>query len=144
MTVVDLNVLLYAVNSSSRQHPVARGWLESAIASHEPTGLAWTVLLGFLRLTTRPGILPHPLRVEEASEVISDWLAQPGVRLVTETDEHWLHLRRLLAASGTGGNLTTDAHLAALAIAHGATLVSFDHDFARFPVLSWLNLSTTA
>ncbi len=63
MTVVDLNVLLYAVNSSSRQHPVARGWLESAIASHEPTGLTWTVLLGFLRLTTRPGILPRPLRV---------------------------------------------------------------------------------
>ncbi|MXZ61589.1 MAG: type II toxin-antitoxin system VapC family toxin [Acidobacteria bacterium] len=144
MTVVDLNVLLYAVNSSSRQHPVARGWLESAIASHEPTGLAWTVLLGFLRLTTRPGILPRPLRVEEASEVISDWLDQPGVRLVMETDEHWLHLRRLLASSGTGGNLTMDAHLAALAISHGATLVSFDNDFARFPVLSWLNLSTTA
>jgi len=144
VTVVDLNVLLYAVNSSSRQHPVARGWLESAIASHEPTGLAWTVLLGFLRLTTRPGILPRPLRVEEASEVISDWLAQPGVRLVMETDEHWLHLRRLLASSGTGGNLTMDAHLAALAISHGATLVSFDNDFARFPVLSWLNLSTIA
>ena len=141
MTVVDLNVLLYAVNSSSRQHSVAREWLESAIASHEPTGLAWTVLLGFLRLTTRPGILPHPLRVEGAIEVINDWLAQPGVRLVRETDEHWLHVRRLLASSGAGGNLTTDAHLAALAISHGATLVSFDHDFARFPGLHWLNLS---
>ena len=144
MTVVDLNVLVYAVNSSSRQHPVARAWLESAIASHEPTGLAWTVLLGFLRLTTRPGILPHPLGVEDAGEVISDWLAQPGVRVVTETDEHWLHLRRLLASSGTGGNLTTDAHLAALAISHGATLVSFDHDFARFAGLHWLNPARSA
>ena len=143
MTVVDLNVLLYAVNSSSRQHPVARAWLEAAIASHEPTGLAWTVLLGFVRLTTRPGILPRPLGVEDAGEVISDWLAQPGVRLVTETDEHWLHLCRLLVSSGTGGNLTSDAHLAALAISHGATLVSFDHDFARFPGLHWLNPDRT-
>lgn len=139
MTVVDLNVLIYAVNSSSRHHRAARRWLESAIASHEPTGLAWTVLLGFLRLTTRTGILPNPLSVEEASDVISDWLAQPGVRVVNETDEHWLHLRRLLASSGTGGNLTTDAHLAALAISHGATLVSFDHDFARFSGVDWRN-----
>lgn len=104
-------------------------------------GLPGRCCFGFLRLTTRPGILRHPLREEEASEVISDWLAQPGVRLVTEADEHWLHLRRLVAASGAGGNLAADAHLAALAISHGATLVSFDHDFARFPGLHWLNLS---
>ena len=139
MTIVDLNVLVYAVNTSARHHLVARAWLETAIASHEPTGLGWTVLLGFLRLTTRKGILPNPLGVSQASEVVSDWLAQPGVRVVTETDEHWRHLRRLLASSGTGGNLTSDAHLAALALSHGATLVSFDHDFARFPGLHWLH-----
>lgn len=30
-----------------------------------------------------------------------------------------------------------DAHLAALAIGHGADLVSYDSDFARFPGLRW-------
>ncbi len=141
MTLVDLNVLLYAVNSSSRHHTVAREWLEAAIASHEPTGLSWVVLIGFLRLTTRSGILPEPLQIEEAGELVSGWLVQPGVRVVNPTGEHWHHLEQLLTSSGTGGNLTTDAHLAALAISHGATLVSFDHDFARFPSLRWQNLS---
>ncbi len=141
MTVVDLNVLVYAVNSSSRHHRVAREWLESAIASNEPTGLTWTVVLGFLRLTTRTGILPRPLTVVQANGVVAEWLAQPGVRIVQETEEHWRHLSRLLASTGTGGNLTTDAHLGAIAVSHGATLVSFDHDFARFTGLRWLNLS---
>ncbi len=141
MTVVDLNVLLYAVNSSARRHRVAREWLETAIGSDEPTGLAWTVLLGFLRLSTRRGIISQPLGVEAASRLVADWLAEPGVRLVTETEEHWRHLSDLLAHTGTGGNLTTDAHLAAIAISRGATLVSFGHDFDRFPGLRWLNLS---
>ena len=55
------------------------------------------------------------------------WLGQPPVRLVRETDEHWRHLERLLSETGTGGNLTSDAYLAALAISRGATLVSFDN-----------------
>ena len=132
MTLVDLNVLLYAVNASSRNHPTPREWLESAIDSDEPIALAWTVVLGFLRLSTRPDILPKPLPVEDACAVITAWLDHPGVRLVRETEGHWLHLTRLLGHAGTGGNLTSDAHLAALAISHGASLVSFDHDFARF------------
>ena len=40
---------------------------------------------------------------------------------------------------GDDGNLTTDAHLAALAISHGAVLASCDADFARFSRLRWHN-----
>ena len=40
---------------------------------------------------------------------------------------------------GTGGNLTTDAHLAALAVEHGCTLYSTDADFGRFSGLDWRN-----
>jgi hypothetical protein len=54
-------------------------------------------------------------------------------------DEHWRLLRGLLLASGTAGNLTTDAHLAALALEHGAELCSTDADFARFPGVRWRN-----
>ncbi|MBM4090479.1 MAG: type II toxin-antitoxin system VapC family toxin [Planctomycetes bacterium] len=51
--------------------------------------------------------------------------------------EHRRIFRSLLQASGTAGNLTTDAYLAALAIGHGAVIVSCDRDFARFPGLRW-------
>ena len=78
------------------------------------------------------GILARPLETEDALGVVDDWLAAPHARLLEATSRHWPILRRLLAGAGVAGNLTNDAHLAALAIEHGATLVSFDRDFERF------------
>jgi hypothetical protein len=63
---------------------------------------------------------------------VDAWLGRDTVRVVREKDDHWATLRALLAASGTAGNLTTDAHLAALALSHDAVLVSSDADFTRF------------
>ena len=139
MKIVDLNVLLYAINRSAKHHARARLCWEAALESDEPVGLAWVVILGFLRLTTRPSIFPRPLDTGQACDRVERWFANPNVRIVRETDEHRRHLRRLLEETGTAGNLTTDAHLAALALSHGATLVSFDNDFARFPRLRWIN-----
>lgn len=138
MTLVDLNVVLYAVNTSAVHHVPARAWWESALEGSEPVGLAWLVITGFLRLSTQVAILPRAFTVEQACARVERWLSQPPVRIVRETDEHWRHLHRLVSETGTGGNLTADAHLAALAISHGATLVSFDNDFARFPELRWV------
>ena len=70
---------------------------------------------------------------------LDTWLARDTVRIVRERDEHWATLRSMLASSGTAGNLTTDAHLAALALSHEAVLVSSDADFARFRGLKLLN-----
>ena len=137
MKLVDLNILLYVVNEDARQHEVALQWWNSALRSDQPIGLAWVVLLGFLRLSTNPAVFPAPLSAETAVETVDTWLGLEQVRLVQETRDHWHILRNLLAATGTAGNLTTDSHLAALALSHGATLVSFDHDFARFPKLRW-------
>ena len=139
MKIVDLNVLLYAINSSAKHHKKARCCWEAALGNDEPVGLAWTVILGFLRLTTRPSIFPRPLDVGEACKWVERWLARPNVRIVQESDEHMRFLRGLLEETGAAGNLTSDAHLAALALSHGATLVSFDNDFARFPRLRWIN-----
>ncbi len=139
MKLVDLNVLLYAVNRSAPQHQRIRRWWEDAVNGAEPVGLAWIVVLGFLRLTTKHGVFPNPTTAEQACARIDRWLGLPTVQIVNEDEEHWLHLRRLVEDSGTGGNLTTDAHLAALAISHGATLVSCDMDFARFSELRWIN-----
>jgi len=137
MKVVDLNVLLYAVNENSVHHVAALRWWEKALNGDETIGLPWVVLIGFLRLSTSPAVFPRPLDVDAALEKVDAWLALDATRLVTEKDEHWEILRSLLAESGTAGNLTTDAHLAALTIGHGAVLASFDTDSSRFKGLRW-------
>jgi toxin-antitoxin system PIN domain toxin len=137
--IVDLNVLLYAVTSDAAQHDVVHAWWEKAMNDEETVGLPWVVLLGFLRLATNPRIFPRPLAPEAAAERIDRWLSRENFRVVRENDDHWVTLKSLLRVSGTAGNLTTDAHLAALALTHGAVLVSCDADFARFKGLRWEN-----
>ena len=137
MKLVDLNVLLYAINRDSVHHETALCWWTDALQGDEPVGLSWAVLLGFLRLTTNPAIFREPLDSKTALARVDTWLGLDQTRLVQETEDHWHILRALLSETGPAGNLTTDAHLAALAISHGATLVSFDNDFSRFPKLRW-------
>jgi len=139
----DVNVLLYAANTASAEHEEARTWLEAAFNEPGGVGLAWVALLGFVRLVTRRGILSKPLPVEDALSVVRAWLAQPQASVLNPTERHLQILSRLLVAVGAGGDLTTDAHLAALAIEHGATLGSFDRDFERFSGLAFEALGQT-
>jgi len=96
-------------------------------------------VLSFVRLTTSRSAFASPLRVGDAIDLVDSWFAQPNVRIVQPTARHSETCFGLLRTIGTGGNLTTDAHLAALAIEHGCTLYSTDPDFARFPGLKWEN-----
>jgi hypothetical protein len=139
MKLVDLNVLLYAINRDAAHHRAVHAWWERAVNGEEPIGLAWLVLLGFLRLGTHPGVFRAPLTAAQAIDHVDRWLAHPNVRVLNETDQHWRVLRELLGETGSVGNLTSDAHLAALALEHTASLVSTDADFARFPRLRWEN-----
>ena len=117
MKIPDVNLLLYAYEPEARLHDRARDWLEEALSGSETLGLAWVALLGF----------------------VQEWLNQPPATVVHPTQRHAAVLRDLLAPLGAGGNLTTDAHLAALAIEHGATLCSSDNDFGRFRGLNWID-----
>lgn len=137
MKIPDVNLLLYAYDSRSARHGDARKWLERTLSGSEPVGLAWVVLLAFLRLSTRSVVVEQPLEVGTALALVESWLDQPCATAIYPTDRHAAVLRELLTPLGTAGNLTTDAHLAALAIEHGATLCSCDSDFARFPRLRW-------
>ena len=139
MKLVDLNVLLYAVNRDAPRHEAIRSWWEKALVDDDPVALPWVVILGFLRLATNSRVFADPLSPNQAIEHVEAWLAHPNVRLVAEIEEHWRILKELLTEAGTAGNLTTDAHLAALAISHGATLASCDADFGRFRSLRWEN-----
>lgn len=139
MIVVDANLLIYAVNRDAPLHRRAKRWLEAAIAGPETVGLSWNVLLAFLRLTTRAGVFRNPLAVESAFDVVDTWLDQPVVTTIEPAARHLRVLRDLVLPLGMGGNLTSDAHLAALAIEHSALLCSTDSDFARFARLRWRN-----
>ncbi|MGH8276770.1 MAG: TA system VapC family ribonuclease toxin [Steroidobacteraceae bacterium] len=132
-----MNTLLFAVNTASDQHPAALRALEDGYAAPRGVGFAWVALLAFLRLSTRSGIFPTPLSVEDSLRVIEHWLDHPNAQLVHPGERHAQVLGGLLRAAGTAGNLTTDAHLAALAIEHDARIVSFDRDFARFAGVQW-------
>lgn len=139
MKLVDANVLLYAVNEDAPQHAKSRAWLERALSGPEPVAFDWTVLLAFLRLSTRSAVFPRPLSVAQAIEVMQSWLAQPCAEIVDAAEPHLDVLARLLGPLGTAGNLTADAHLAAVALEYGAELCSCDADFSRFPGLRWTN-----
>lgn len=137
MKLPDVNLLLYALDTSSARHDEARDWVELTLSGTETVALTWVTLLAFLRLSTRAAVFTAPINPADALDIIDGWLAQPAVTIVHPTDRHSAVLRDLLAPLGTGGNLTTDAHLAALAIEHGAELCSCDGDFARFAGLRW-------
>ena len=139
MKIVDLNVLLYASNEDAPQHEVIRGWWQSALRGDESLGLPWVVLLGYLRLTTNPRVFPKPISHRQALDKIDAWQALPIVHVPTAKQDHWRVLSGLVQQAGAAGNLTTDAHLAALAITRDATIVSCDHDFARFSGLRYFN-----
>jgi hypothetical protein len=130
--LVDANLLIYAVDADSPRHREARAWLEETLSGSRRVGLAWVVILAFLRITTRAGILHRPLPPDRALAYVDSWLEQPFVRAIGPGAHHWAVLRTLLATTGTAGNLTSDAHLAALALEHGAAVYSTDRDFARF------------
>lgn len=139
MKLPDVNLLLYAYDSNSPHHLPARKWLEQVLSGSEAVGFTWVVLLGFLRLSTRSQVYARPLQPAEAFEFIDSWLEQPCAILLQPTERHLVLLRGLVESLGTAGNLTMDAHLAALAIEHGAEVCSADSDFARFPGLRWTN-----
>jgi uncharacterized protein len=135
----DVNLLLYAVDRKAPQHSAARKWLEETLSGGEDVRLAWMVILAFLRLSTLSARSAQPMTIDAAFSVVLGWLDHPSVSIAQPGPEHARILHRLLTRAGTGGNLTTDAHLAALAIEHDAELASADNDFARFPGLRWRN-----
>ncbi len=139
MILVDANLLIYAHNASSTHYHDARQWLQSELAGPGPVGVSWTSLLAFLRISTSPRVFPAPFSLEEASTVVDQLLTQPSLTVLQPGRRHWAILRQLLVDAQARGPLAMDAHLAALALEHGATMYTTDRDFARFPGLRVVN-----
>tara|TARA_R110002096_G_scaffold397065_1_gene593005 strand:- start:994 stop:1419 length:426 start_codon:yes stop_codon:yes gene_type:complete len=139
MICPDVNLLLYACFPSFPDHAKAKGWWDGILSSSQRVCLGHVVVLGFIRISTSSRVFDRPISIEDSIEVVDAWLAQPNVEFIGPADGHWEHLRAMLRAAKTGGNLTTDAHIAALAADYGLVVYSNDADFARFPAIKWVN-----
>lgn len=139
MIIPDLNLLVYAYNSSSTQHLEARDWWNSCLSGREPVGVAWLVALGFIRLWTSPRIFANPMTADLAVSHVESWIERRVVRMLDPGPDHAKIVFRMIRESGNGGNLTMDAHLAALAVEHRGTIHTADTDFARFSGLEFSN-----
>ncbi len=139
MILLDANLLIYSVNQDMPHHKKARAWWEGALSGPDAVGLPWVSLMAFLRICTNPRIFESPLSPERTMGFIDEWLARPNVRMVTPGIGHWAILKNLVRQTGTAGNLTTDAHIAALALEHGCTICSADNDFKRFSGVTHIN-----
>jgi toxin-antitoxin system PIN domain toxin len=139
MILPDVNVLVHAHNADSAVHTQARQWWDHCLSGSEGIGLAWATLLGFIRVTTNRKIVQRPLPVAEVTAQIATWLELPHIHVAQPSDTHFARLRAELDRLGTAANLTTDAHLAVLAMERGYVLYTTDRDFARFRGLRWSN-----
>ncbi|MBA3420366.1 MAG: type II toxin-antitoxin system VapC family toxin [Thermoleophilaceae bacterium] len=137
MKLVDANVLLYAVNEDEPHHTEAKNWLDTSLVRTESIGFAWSIVLAFLRVSTRSPAFARPFDTEHAVARLEKWLAQPPAVVVEPTRRHLPLVAGLLRSVGTAGNLVNDAHLAALALEHDATVISYDSDFGRFEGVRW-------
>jgi uncharacterized protein len=139
VTILDVNVLLYAHDADAPQHAPAKAWLEKLFLSPERVGFPWAVIWGFLRVSTNRHIQARPRTPASALDRIKDWLKQPNVSLIEPGPKHLEVLEQLVNHYQLSGPLISDAVLAALAIEHGATLASTDLGFRRFANLRWVN-----
>ena len=139
MILVDANLLVYANVADFEQHDRARAWLDEQLGGTASVGLPWASLVAYVRLVTNPRVFRAPRTAVDAMAQVRRWLDQPVAWAPGPTDRHTEVLDRLLAVDGVRGDLVPDAHLAAIALEHGLTLMSSDGDFARFPGLRWEN-----
>ncbi len=139
MIIPDVNLLIYAHDSTSSFHRKAAQWWMDCLSGAEAVGLPQIVIFGFVRVATNPRVFLHPMTPVEAADHVRSWLARPVAQILDPGPDHVDRTLKLLEGVGTAGNLVTDAQLASLAIEYRAVVHTADADFVRFPEVRWFN-----
>ncbi len=139
MILPDANILLYAYNTEANQHTKAREWLETMLSSPTLMCFSWQTISAFIRISTNQRVFTKPYSLAEAFEIVEDWLSLPNVVILQPTRNHLKIFKQAAIDGQAAGALLMDAHLAALAIEHGATLATNDRDFSRFEKVKTVN-----
>ncbi len=139
MITPDANIVLYAYNEDAPKHLEAKKWFEEQLSLPVSFGLSWQVITAFLRISTNPKAFPQPFDLQEAIEIVDEWIEHPNIEILIPTSNHWTIFQNLIIEGQTKAALMMDAHLAALAIEHDATLATTDRDFQKFSQLKSIN-----
>ena len=137
MLLVDVNVLVHAFRADLPRHEEFRAWLESRLLGVEPVGVSELVLSGVLRIVTNHRVFREPSTPEKALGFCDAVRNAPSAIPVRPGPRHWDIFAGLCRSVRARANLVPDAYHAALAIELGATWVSDDLDFGKFPGLRW-------
>jgi len=120
--VIDVNLLVYAYDSTTPMHERARVWLEGVFSGTERVLIPWQSICGFIRVTTNANLPGKRLRLEEAVEIVDGWFALPNVHAIGPGPRHWDYFRTMLEGGKAIGALGSDAALAALTMEVGGVL----------------------
>ncbi len=138
MILPDVNLLLYAYNHDDPHHEGSKTWLETTIGS-TVFCLSWHTIMGFLRISTRPSIFPSNLTTGQALAVVAGLIDSPNTTILLPGKEHFQIFTRIVNKAGISGPKLMDAHIAALAVEHGATVATADRDFQGFEGVKVIN-----
>lgn len=133
---VDANILLYASDRASPFHAAAAEFLRERPRDPDILCLMWPVVMAYVRLATHPRVFAEPMTPRAAVANVEALMRMPRCRVVTEPEDFLATYRLVAVDYPARGNLVPDAHLAALARAHGVgTVYTHDRDFRTFPFL---------
>jgi toxin-antitoxin system PIN domain toxin len=138
LILVDINIALPAHRGEHPDHSIAREWLIGTLRSGASIGLTDATISGLARIATNQRIFDDPATTEQIVEYV-DYLIAAGAGVITAGPRHWSIFRDLMERAKATGDLVTDAHLAAIALEHGARIATRDRDFARFPGVDWFD-----
>ncbi len=137
MKLLDVNVVLAAHRDDHPLFEPATNWLDELLDNRAPFSVVDLVAGSFIRLATNRRIFSVPTPTPQAFAFLHSLRAQHGHVLLAPTPAHLTTFERLCRDFDAAGDLAPDAQLAALATEHGAEVVSFDRDFARFDDVRW-------
>jgi uncharacterized protein len=137
MTLADVNVLVHAFRSDTRDHETCKRWLDGVVNGDSRYGLSPQVLSGVVRVTTHPRVFAQPSGLDEVLRFCNLIMSPTHCLVIQPGERHWGLFCRLCAEADARGNLVPDAWFAALAIESGCEWVTLDRDYARFPGLAW-------
>jgi toxin-antitoxin system PIN domain toxin len=127
--LLDVNVVVAAFRGDHPLHGVARPWFDDVVTGDEPFAVPPAVWASFLRLVTNRRVFPLPTPRAEAFAFLDAVTGQPNHLLIGPGPRHLTVLRQACDEAEASGDLVPDA---VLATEHGATIATFDRDFARF------------
>jgi toxin-antitoxin system PIN domain toxin len=138
MLLLDVNVCVYAIREdSSVDHAAYRTWVTEILTREEPVGISELVLSGVVRLLTNHRVFAQPSTTTQALDACNSLRSAPAAIPLRPGPRHWGLFNSLCAEVGAKANTVPDAFHAALAIENGATWITTDRSFARFPGLRW-------